>query len=191
MAGGLSAGIGLAMKDIINNFIYGIQLMSGRLRVGDWIECDGIRGRVSDINYQSTLVETINGTQVAFLNSTLFSSSFNNLTRGDSYEFLKVVVGVAFGTPVERVREVLERELQQLRTKDKFGREVVEPKYGIVVRFSEFGDSAVEIAVKQYVLVPERIAFIDREKELIYKALNDNGITIPFPQRDIHIISNE
>jgi len=191
VAGGLSAGIGLAMKDIINNFIYGIQLMSGRLRVGDWIECDGIRGRVSDINYQSTLVETINGTQVAFLNSTLFSSSFNNLTRGDSYEFLKVVVGVAYGTPVERVREVLERELQQLRTKDKFGREVVEPKYGIVVRFSEFGDSAVEIAVKQYVLVPERIAFIDREKELIYKALNDNGITIPFPQRDIHIISNE
>ena len=43
VAGGLSAGIGLALKDILNNFIYGIQLMGGRLRVGDWIECDGVR----------------------------------------------------------------------------------------------------------------------------------------------------
>ncbi len=189
VAGGLSAGIGLAMKDVLNNFIYGIQLMSGRLRVGDWIECDGVRGRVSSINYQSTQIETIEGATMSFLNATLFAKNFTNLTRNNSYEFLKIVVGVAYGTDVQRVREILEEATQVLRTKDSYGREVVEPRKGIYVVFNNFGDSSVEIAVKQYVLVPERIGYIDRAKEVIYKALNDNGIQIPFPQRDIHIVT--
>ena len=188
VAGGLSAGIGLAMKDVLNNFIYGIQLMSGRLRVGDWIECDGVRGRVSAISYQSTQVETIDGTTISFLNASLFAKNFVNLTKSNSYEFLKIPVGVAYGTDVQKVREVLEEALQVLRTKDAYGREIVEPKKGIYVVFNDFGDSAVEVAVKQYVLVPERIAYIDRAKEVIYKALNENGIQIPFPQRDVHII---
>ena len=190
VAGGLSAGIGLAMKDVLNNFIYGIQLMSGRLRVGDWIECDGVRGRVTSINYQSTQIETVSGATMSFLNATLFAKNFTNLTRGNSYEFLKLSVGVPYGTDVQRVRDILEEELQVLRTKDAYGREVVDPKKGIYVVFSDFGDSAVEIAVKQFVLVPERIAYIDRAKEVIYNALGKNGIQIPFPQRDIHVIQD-
>jgi small-conductance mechanosensitive channel len=191
VAGGLSAGIGLAMKDILNNFIYGIQLMSGRLRVGDWIECDGIRGKVTDINYQTTQIETISGTLVAFLNANLFGKSFQNLTRNNEYEFTKVTVGVAYGVDIEKVRTVLTEALEVLKTKDKYGRPIVEPKFGINIRFGDFGDSSVEIAVKQFVLVPERGLFIDREKEIIYKALNDAGITIPFPQCDVHLIKDE
>ena len=191
VAGGLSAGIGLAMKDILNNFIYGMQLMSGRLRVGDWIECDGIRGKVTDINYQTTQIETISGTLVAFLNANLFGKSFQNLTRNNEYEFTKVTVGVAYGVDIEKVRTVLLEALKQLKTKDKFGREIIEPKFGVNIRFGDFGDSSVEIAVKQFVLVPERGAFIDREKEIIYNALNKAGITIPFPQCDVHMIKDE
>lgn len=191
VAGGLSAGIGLAMKDILNNFIYGMQLMSGRLRVGDWIECDGIRGKVTDINYQTTQIETISGTLVAFLNANLFGKSFQNLTRNNEYEFTKVTVGVAYGVDIEKVRTVLTEALEVLKTKDKYGRAIVEPKFGINIRFGDFGDSSVEIAVKQFVLVPERSLFIDREKEIIYKALNDAGITIPFPQCDVHLIKDE
>ena len=191
IAGGLSAGIGLALKDIINNFIYGIQLMGGRLRVGDWIECDGVRGKVTDINYQTTLVETVNGTQVAFLNSSLFGKNFVNLTRNNSYEFTKVTVGVAYGTDFQKVRELLEKGLEPLKTKDSYGREVVDPNYGIYIRFGDFADSAVEVAIKQYVLVPERIGYIDRCKELVYKTLNEGGITIPFPQCDVHMIADD
>ena len=191
VAGGLSAGIGLAMKDILNNFIYGMQLMSGRLRVGDWIECDGIRGKVTDINYQTTQIETISGTLVAFLNANLFGKSFQNLTRNNEYEFTKVTVGVAYGVDIDKVRTVLTEALEVLKTKDKYGRPIVEPKFGINIRFGDFGDSSVEIAVKQFVLVPERGLFIDREKEIIYKALNDAGITIPFPQCDVHLIKDE
>ena len=191
VAGGLSAGIGLALKDVLNNFIYGIQLMSGRLRVGDWIECDGVRGRVTKISYQSTEIETVDNTTMSFLNSSLFAKNFTNLTRNNSYEFLKILVGVAYGTDVQQVRGILENAMQVLRTRDSYGRVIVDRKYGIYVRFGNFGDNAVEIAVKQYVLVAERIGYIDRAKEVIYNALNENGIQIPFPQRDIHIIESE
>lgn len=189
VAGGLSAGIGLALKDILNNFIYGIQLMGGRLRVGDWIVCDGVRGKVTSISYQSTQVETTDGTEMSFLNTALFNKSFNNLTKNNSYEFTKIVVGVAYGTDFQRVREIILQAMEVLKTKDNYGRDVVDPKNGIYVRFDNFGDSAVDVAVKQYVLVPERVGYIDRAKEVIYKALNDNGISIPFPQCDVHMIA--
>ena len=162
VAGGLSAGIGLALKDILNNFIYGIQLMGGRLRVGDWIECDGVRGRVVAINYQCVVVETLEGTEMSFLNASLFGKNFNNLTRNNSYEFTKIVTGVAYGTDVK-----------------------------IKVVVADMADSSVNIAVKQHVLVPERIGYIDRAKEVIYDALNANGISIPFPQCDVHLVRDE
>ena len=191
VVGGFSAGVGLALKDIINNFIYGIQLMTGRLKIGDWIECDGVRGYVTDISYQSTQVETIYGTTVSFLNASLFAKNFTNLTKSNSYEFLEIQVGVAYGTDMQRVREILENAMQVMRTKDQYGREVVEPKKGIYVTFGDFGDSAVDVLVKQYVLAAERIEYIDKAKEVIYNALNENGIVIPFPQRDIHVIKDK
>ena len=191
IAGGLSAGVGLALKDIINNFIYGIQLMGGRLRVGDWIDCDGVRGRVVDINYQTTLVETLFGTQVAFLNSSLFGKNFTNLTRNNAYELTIIKVGVAYGTDFQKVREALEKGLEVLKTKDKYGRDIVEPTYGHYIRFDDFGDSSVNVAVRQYVLVSEQIEYRYQCKELIYKILAENGITIPFPQRDVHMIDDK
>ena len=190
IAGGLSAGIGIALKDIINNFVYGIQLMGGRLRVGDWIECDGVRGAVTDINYQSTQIETIDGVTVSFLNAALFAKSFTNLTKSDSYECLKLHVSVAYGTDLQRAREVLVEAMQVMRTKDAYGREIVEPKRGIYVVFGSFGDSGVDIIVKQYVLAAERVAYADRAPEIMYNALNANGIKIPFPQCDVHMIDD-
>ena len=190
IAGGLSAGIGIALKDILNNFIYGIQLMGGRLRVGDWIECDGIRGKVTAINYQCVQVETTAGTEMSFLNSTLFGKNFNNLTRNNSYELTKISVGVAYGTDVEKARSVILEALQQLRTKDKYGRELVEPEKGVSVVVDSMSDSSVDLTVKQHVLVAERVRYMDRGRELIYNALNEAGITIPFPQCDVHLIKN-
>ena len=191
VAGGLSAGIGLALKDVINNFIYGIQLMGGRLRVGDWIECEGVRGKVTAINYQCVQAETIEGTEMSFLNSSLFGKNFNNLTRNHSYELTIVTVGVAYGTEIHRVREVLVEAMKKVRTKDQYGREIVDPAYGINVVVGKMNDSAVDVNVKQYVLVAERIGYVDRAKEVIYDALTAAGITIPFPQCDVHLIHEE
>lgn len=186
---GLATGLGLAMKDVLNNFIYGIQLMSGRLRVGDWVECDGIRGKVTAISYQSTQIETIDGALVSYLNTSLFDKNFKNLTRNNAYEFVKIVVGVNYGSDVEFVRQVILDALKPVQTRDRYGRNVVDMSRGLTVVFDEFGDSSVDVAVRQYVLVSERNAYIAKAKEAIYNALNENGIRIPFPQRDIHLVS--
>ena len=191
VAGGLSAGIGFALKDTLNNFIYGIQLMSGRLRIGDWIVCDGIRGKVTHIGYQSTEIETVDGAEMSFLNATLFAKNFSNLTRNHGYEFVKITVGVAYGTDIQRVREILGEALKTLQDKDSFGRDIVDQKRGVSITLEDMDDSAVTIAVKQQVLVAERIGYIDKAKELIYNTLNENGIAIPFPQCDIHLINED
>lgn len=102
---------------------------------------------------------------------------------------LKIAVGVAYGTEVQHVREVLEEAMQVMCTKDPYGRDVVEPKQGIYVVVGDFGENSMEIWVKQYVLAAERIAYIDKSKEVIYNALKANSIVIPVPQRDIHVIN--
>ena len=184
---GLATGLGLAMKDILNNFIYGIQLMSGRLRVGDYVECDGVRGKVSAISYQSTQIETIEGAVISYLNTSLFDKNFKNLTKSSAYEFVKIVVGVSYGTDVDRVREVLLEAMKKVQTTDKFGRNIVNASKGVSVVVDDLGDSSVDIAVKQYVLVSNRAAYIAQAKEVIYNALNEADIPIPFPQCDVYI----
>ena len=190
VAAGLATGIGLAMKDVLNNFIYGIQLMSGRLRVGDWMECGGIRGRVQKISYQSTQIETVDGAVMSFLNAQLFNLNFKNLTRNNAYELVKIGVGVAYGTDVAKVRELLLEALKPLSERDFYGRALIDRKKGITVTFEDFGDSSVDLSVKQMVLVHEKYIYIAEAKEIIYNTLNANGITIPFPQRDIHVIED-
>lgn len=187
VATGLAAGIGLALKDVINNIICSIQLMSGRLRVGDWVDVNGVRGKVENISYQSTQIETIDGAVMSFLNSDLFSRNFRNLTRNDRYELLKFVVGVAYGTDVDKVRKVIMDAVTSLQGKDGYGRDIIDMSRGVNVVFNEFGASSVDVAVKQYVLVSQRYVFEARAKEFIYNAFKENGIEIPFPQTDIHI----
>ncbi len=187
IATGLAAGLGFAMKDILNNFFYGVQLMSGRLRGGDTIECDGIRGTVDNISYQTTTIRAVDGSLIAFPNSTLFSKTFKNLTRSDSYEYIPLDIGVAYGTDVDHARKVILKALKPLCKPDKFGRDVVKPSYGIQIVLDNFGDSSLNLKVKQFVLVDQRYLFLSKANELIYKALAENGIEIPFPQRDVHI----
>ncbi len=186
---GLATGLGFAMKDILNNFFYGVQLMSGRVRVGDFIECDGIRGKVDSINYQSTQIIASDGSVMAFPNATLFNKNFKNLTKNHSYELLSFDVGVKYGVDVDKVRAIIQEALVPLEKKDVYGREIVDPKYGIQVRFKDFGDNSVNLSVYQYITVDEHYTYPARAKELIYNALNANGIEIPFPQRDLYIKS--
>ena len=184
---GLATGLGFAMKDILNNFFYGVQLMSGRVRVGDFIECDGIRGKVDSINYQSTQIIASDGSVMAFPNATLYNKNFKNLTKNHCYELLSFDVGVKYGVDVDKVRAIIQEALVPLERKDVYGRDIVDPKYGIQVRFKDFGDNSVNLSVYQYITVEEHYTYPARAKELIYNALNENGIEIPFPQRDLYI----
>ena len=186
---GLATGLGFAMQDLIENFFYGISLMTGRLRVGDYIECDNIMGRVESITYQSTQVITADGCVIAFLNKALFSKNFKNMTRNHSYELISIPVGVAYGTDVEAVRQMLIEALRPIcqATNDN-GMPMADPERPLQVRFADFGDSSVDLKILVWMLVEEKYALTARIKEAIYNTLNENHIEIPFPQRDVHLI---
>ena len=184
---GLATGLGFAMKDLLENFFYGITLMTGRLRVGDYIECDGVQGKVDSINYQSTQLVTLDGSVIAFQNTTLFSKNFKNLTRNHGYVLVKIPVGVAYGVSVEKVRKMLLKDLEPLMTKNTAGKYVADKKQGFKVLFNDFGDSSVDLFVVCWVLVEEKAAFVAKVKEVIYNTLNKNKIEIPFPQQDIYV----
>jgi len=184
---GLATGMGFASKDLLENFFYGISLMSGRVRVGDYIECDGITGKVESITYQNTQITTLDGSVIAFLNSALFSKNFKNLTRNHQYELNKIPVGVAYGTNVSKVRELLLNALQPLCVKTDDGRDIVSPDHPLAITFSDFGESSVDLFVVSWLLVDQKYGWMARAKEIIYNVLNENNIEIPFPQRDIHI----
>ena len=183
VSGGLSTGIGFAMKDIIENIYYGISLMAGRVRVGDYIICDGTRGRVSSINYTSTMIEAIDGSVIAFQNSQLFTKNYKNMTKNHGYELDILEVGVAYGTDIEKCRKLLVDAISKLPFLER-GKQV-----RIVLK--SFDDSC--ITLKILVWVPVFTQYVDDGKvlECVYKTLNENNIVIPFPQRDIHIITSE
>jgi small-conductance mechanosensitive channel len=188
VSAGLATGLGFAMQSILENFFYGISLMSGRIHVGDYIECDGIAGRVESITYQSTQITTIDGGVIAFLNSALFSKNFKNMTRNHRYELIKVPVGVAYGTDVEQVRQLIIEALEPIcQEKTDDGLTLTDTSIPVNVSFADFGESSVDLKVCIWMLVEQKLAITARVKETIYNTLNKNGIEIPFPQRDVHL----
>lgn len=184
---GLATGVGFAMKDLLENFFYGVSLMTGRVRVGDYIECDGIRGKVDSITYQSTQIATMDGSVIAFLNSSLFNKNFKNLTRNHLYELDKITVGVAYGVNVEEVRKMLLDAINALQSKDANGRDIMSKTRGVNVMFDSFGDNSVNLSITLWVLVVEKVSFISKVQEAVYNTLNKNNIEIPYPHRDVYI----
>lgn len=191
ISAGLATGVGFAMKDLLENFFYGISLMTGRVRVGDYIECDGIRGKVDSITYQSTQVLTADGCVIAFLNSSLFSKNFKNITRNHSYEMVKIPVGIAYGSNVDEVRKMLIKAVMDQEEKSADGRDIIDLDKPVSVVFDDFGDNSVNLFVTYWVLVEEKFGKTGQIKEAIYNTLNAHNIEIPFPQRDIHIIESK
>ena len=181
VSGGLSTGIGFAMKDIIENIYYGITLMAGRIKVGDWIEVDGTMGRVTSINYTSTIVNSLYGEVITFQNSQLFTKNYKNLTRNHGYVLALVPFGVAYGSNVQQVKQVVETAVTKLRN------QWVDQSKPVKVIFTEFGDSSVNMKLIVWVDAVKKAHAVSDIMGCIYDTLNSNGIEIPFPQRDVHL----
>lgn len=182
ISGGLSTGIGFASKDILENIYYGISLMAGRIKIGDVIVCDGTRGKVSSISYTSTMIEANDGSVIAFQNSQLFTKNYKNLTRNHGYEMSLTTVGVAYGTSIETTRRLIIEAVSAL--------ECVETEtHQVKVILKDLSDSCVTLQVICWVDTMTSLLDSSTVLETIYNTLNANGIEIPFPQRDLHIIS--
>ena len=182
ISGGLSTGIGFASKDILENIYYGISLMAGRVKVGDWIICDGTRGKVSSISYTSTLVEAIDGSVIAFTNSQLFTKNYKNMTKNHGYELDILDVGVAYGTDIKQCKKLLVDAISKLN--------ITDPEKPPRIILKEFGDNSVNLKILVWVNVLTQYGDDGTILECVYETLNKNNIQIPFPQRDIHIIRN-
>lgn len=179
VTGGLSTGIGFAMKDILENIYYGISLMAGRIKIGDYIICDDIRGRVSSISYTSTMIEALDGSVIAFQNSQLFTKNYKNMTKNHGYELDILEVGVAYGTNIKEVKALLTDAITSLG--------VTYEAQPVVVRLKSFDDSCITLSIIVWLNVFTRGSDIGDIMECIYETLNKNGIEIPFPQREITI----
>ena len=183
ISGGLSTGIGFASKDIIENIYYGASLMTGRIKVGDWIQVDGTMGKVASISYTSTVIESLYGEVITFQNAQLFSKNYKNLTRNHGYVLVVVPFGVAYGSNLKQVTELVETAVNDMHHKwiDKT------KKVKSVV--SEMADSSINFKLFVWADAPKQSYVVSDVLKCVYDTLNENGIQIPFQQRDIHLIS--
>ena len=181
VTGGLSTGIGFASKDIIENIYYGISLMTGRIKVGDLIECDGVRGKVASISYTSTLIEATDGSVIAFQNSQLFTKNYKNLTRNHGFALSVIVFGVGYGSDINDACRKVEQAVSALAHPG------IDPEKPVRAVFMEFGDSSINIKLLCWVDVLRQVYVESDIKECIYNTLLENDIEMPFLKRDVYI----
>ena len=183
ISGGLSTGIGFASKDIIENIYYGASLMAGRIKAGDWIEVDGTMGKVRSISYTSTMIESLYGEVITFQNAQLFKNNYKNLTRNHGYVLAVVPFGVAYGSNLKQVTTLVEEAVNKLH------HQWMDSKKPVKSVVSEMGDSSINFKLFVWAEAPKKSYVISDVLKCVYDTLNNNGIQIPFPQRDVHLIS--
>ncbi len=181
ITGGLSAGIGFASKNIIENIFYGASLMTGRIKVGDWIEVNNTMGRVTSISYTSTVVESLYGEIITFQNSQLFTNNYKNLTRNHGYVLAVVPYSVAYGSNLQEVVRLADDAVNQMKhrwmDRSKKAKSVV----------GELADSGINLKMFVWADAPKKSYVISDVLNCIYDTLNQHHIEIPFPQQDVHI----
>lgn len=174
-----SLAVGLAFKDIFENFFAGILIMSRKaMRIGDFIECEGVEGRVERIAVRETHIRQEDNQLVLVPNSFLFSNPLYILTD-QAWRRFEIVVGVAYGEHVEAARAVILRALQ--------GLDLVNQDKPIEVYAREFNTSSLDFTVRWWAKPRPLDMHQSRDKVVtaIKLALDEAGIEIPFPYRTL------
>jgi small-conductance mechanosensitive channel len=187
IAGALSVGIGFGLQNIVNNFISGIILLFERpIRTGDWVVVGNTEGYVRRISIRSTQIETFDRADVIVPNSELISNQVTNWMLRDPWGRVIVPVGVAYGSDVEKVRELLLKVAMEHPLVITDGLRVSPPR----VLFRSFGDNALNFELRCFIRnVDQRLVTLSELNFAIEKALREAKIQIPFPQRDLHLRS--
>lgn len=181
IAGALSVGIGFGLQNVVNNFVSGLILLIERpIKVGDWVVVGGNEGTVKRIRVRATEIETFQRASVIIPNSELLSTSVVNWTHADRLGRAEIQIGVAYGSDVELVRQVL---LDVARANSQVSRW---PQPYVV--FRDFGDSALIFELRAYLYDVGQIVAVSTDLRFgIDKAFREHGIEIPFPQHDLHL----
>jgi len=185
VAGGLSVGIGLGLQGVVNNFVSGLILLFERpIKVGDWVEVSSGQGYVRHIGPRATEIETFDRASIIIPNADLVTSAVQNWFHKNRIGRVRVAVGVGYGSDPERVRDIL---LDCAATNESVMTSP-EPR----VCWMDFGDSSLDFELRAYIgNYANALIIRSALRFAIFKALKDAGIEIPFPQRNLHIRSDD
>ena len=181
LAGAFGVGLGFGLQNIVNNFVSGLILLFERpVNVGDVIEVGERNGRLQRIGLRASVIRTLEGSEVIVPNGQLISEEVLNWTLSDQQRRLEIPVGVAYGTDPELVIKLLTEVAR------KHPDVMSEPPPDTL--FVGFGDSALNFQLRAWTNRFEKWIVIRSDLTIgINAALRDAGISIPFPQRDLHI----
>ena len=178
--GALSVGIGFGLQTIVNNLVSGIILAFERpIQIGDAIEVGGRSGVVKEVGIRSSTIQSYDGSEVIIPNGDLLSQHLINWTLSDRKRRIEIIIGVAYGSDIKLVQQLL---LEVLKKNEILS--IPEPK----VFLNNFADSAVEFRLLFWVSNFDTWLEVKNQVMLdTHEAFDASGIEIPFPQRDIHI----
>lgn len=179
--GSAGLAVGLAMKDNLANFSSGIMLIMFRpFTVGDYVTVGGTSGTVQAINLSTTILTTPDNQRIIVPNTKITGEIITNTTGNDTRR-IDIPVGIGYGDDIRKAREVIRKVLESEP------RLHADPAFQIVV--TDLGDSSVNFSVRAWTATSDYWGTRFDLIEKIKFALDENGISIPFPQRDIHIVS--
>lgn len=185
LGGALAIAAGFGLQTLLKNLVSGVMLLVERpLRLGDLVEVDGIRGRVTEIGIRASTIRSADGIESIIPNSRFIEGTMTNWTYSSSRARQTAQIGVAYGTPLRKAAEILGSVLE------RHGLVLKDPAPQVYLE--AYGDSSIDFSVNYWVEMTE-LGDARRVKSdlllMIDRAFEDAGIEIPFPQRVVHISS--
>jgi small-conductance mechanosensitive channel len=177
----LGVGIGFGLQTVVNNFVSGVILLFERpVRVGDRVQLAELLGEVTHIGIRASRIRTFDGSDVVVPNGDLLASQLINWTLSDAKRRIILPVGVAYGTDPEKVLRILEQVAQE-------NPDILEDPAPDIL-FRSFGNSSLDFELRAWTESARGWNPVRSDLAVaVNRALAENGITIPFPQRDLHL----
>jgi small conductance mechanosensitive channel len=182
VVGAAGLAVGLALKDSLSNFAAGVMLVFFRpFKVGDFIEAAGISGSVDSIRIFSTVLKTPDNRVITVPNSLVYGTTITNYSA-ESRRRVDLLIGISYDDDIGRAKALIQGVIS------RESRVLEEPASQLLLM--ELGASSVDIAVRVWVATADYWNVRSDLLESIKKALEGAGLSIPYPQRDIHIVSS-
>lgn len=183
LGGALGVGVGFGLQAIVNNFVSGLILLFERpLKVGDFIEIGTQVGEVKQLGLRATTVQTFDNAEIVIPNSQLITDIVTNWTLAEKKVRVRVPVGVAYGTDIEKVLQIL----LSCATSNPLVLDTPKP----VALFLAFGTSSLDFELRAWIPnFDDKLTVLSELNQEIESEFETAGVEIPFPQRDLHLRS--